>query len=325
MREFPAASPTSATGTSEQRLESERQVARPADSEELPDLAGSHLGRSVWRSYLALFAEHRRAMVGVYAIVFIGLFCFVGPLLHHTSQVASNIANADLAPSMKHLLGTDDSGYDELGRLMIAGRTSLAIAFGAAALGTLLGVVWGATAAFAGRAAGAIMMRIVDGALAIPGLLLLVVLCTIISPTVPILILIVAAQAWLVPARLIRAESLSLRTRDFVDAARGMGGGRFWIIKRHIVPNAVGTILVNMTFQIADAIIIIAYLSFLGFGIPPPATNWGAMLSSGLNFAITGYWWLIYPPGIAIVLTVIAFNFIADGLRETFDVRLRLR
>ena len=169
------------------------------------------------------------------------------------------------------------------------------------------------------------MMRIVDGALAIPGLLLLVVLCTIISPTVPILILIVAAQAWLVPARLIRAESLSLRTRDFVDAARGMGGGRFWIIKRHIVPNAVGTILVNMTFQIADAIIIIAYLSFLGFGIPPPATNWGAMLSSGLNFAITGYWWLIYPPGIAIVLTVIAFNFIADGLRETFDVRLRLR
>jgi peptide/nickel transport system permease protein len=151
------------------------------------------------------------------------------------------------------------------------------------------------------------------------------VLAAIIQPTVPIMILIVGVVSWLVPARLVRGETLSLKIRDYVEAARGGGATRRWLVFRHIVPNAIGTIIVNATFQVADAIILVAYLSFLGLGIPPPATNWGEMLSDGLNYAFSGYWWLIFPPGLAIVLTVMAVNYLGDGLRDAFEVRLRRR
>jgi peptide/nickel transport system permease protein len=137
-------------------------------------------------------------------------------------------------------------------------------------------------------------------------------------------VLVVGGIAWLVPARLIRAETLSLRTREFVDAVRVMGGSEARIVVRHILPNAVGTVVVNATFQVADAILTVAALSFLGLGVPPPAANWGSMLSSGVNYTFAGYWWLIYPAGIAIVVTVVAFNVIGDALRESLDVRLRV-
>jgi peptide/nickel transport system permease protein len=147
---------------------------------------------------------------------------------------------------------------------------------------------------------------------------------TIITPSVPVLVVVIGGIAWLVPARLIRAETLSLRTRDFVDAVRVMGGSEARIVLRHILPNAVGTVVVNATFQVADAILAVAALSFLGLGVPPPAANWGSMLSSGVDYTFAGYWWLIYPAGIAIVITVVAFNVIGDALRESLDVRLRV-
>ena len=132
-------------------------------------------------------------------------------------------------------------------------------------------------------------------------------------------------MAWLEPARLIRGETLSLRTREFVDAVRMMGGSSARIVLRHIIPNTIGTIMVNATFQIADAILTIAALSFLGLGIPPPASNWGNMLSNGVTYIFAGYWWQIYPPGLAIVFTVVAFNLIGDAMRDAFEVRLRRR
>jgi peptide/nickel transport system permease protein len=156
--------------------------------------------------------------------------------------------------------------------------------------------------------------------LAIPALLLLLFLATVFRPSVPILILVVGVTAWLVPARLIRAEALSLRSREYVLAAKTMGVRAPTIIFRHIITNSIGTILVNATFQIADAILVVAALSFLGLGIAPPATNWGAMLSDGLNFTYSGFWWLTYPPGVAIVLTVLAFNVVGDGLRDAFGL-----
>jgi peptide/nickel transport system permease protein len=167
------------------------------------------------------------------------------------------------------------------------------------------------------------MMRIVDALLAIPALLLLLFLATVFRPTVLILIIVVGLTAWLVPARLVRGEALSLRNREYVLAARTMGVRTPTIIFRHIVTNSIGTILVNATFQVADAILVVAALSFLGLGIAPPATNWGAMLSDGLNYTYSGYWWLTYPPGIAIVLTVVAFNLIGDGLRDAFGLDAR--
>jgi peptide/nickel transport system permease protein len=276
-------------------------------------------------SFRQAFFENKLAVAGVVLLTFIVLFCFVGPLVYRTNQVSGNILIANYPPSWAHPLGADQNGYDQFGRLMIAGQVSLEIGIAAAMLGMIFGVLYGAISGFAGGIVDGIMMRIVDGALAIPSLLLLIVLASIVTPTVPLLILIVSALAWFIPARLVRAEGLSLRSREYVEAARIVGSRSPRIIARHIIPNTVGTIVVNATFQVADAIILVAYLSFLGFGVPPPATNWGVMLSNGLNYAIAGDWWLIYGPGVAIILTVVAFNFIGEGFRDAFEVRSRSR
>jgi peptide/nickel transport system permease protein len=277
------------------------------------------------RQGISVFREHKLALVGVGLIVLILLFCFLGPVVYSTDQVHNNIAEANLAPGGGHPLGTDPVGHDQLGRLMVGGRSSLEIAFGAAAVAVVFGTLWGAIAGFLGGFVDAVMMRVVDALLSIPAIFLLLFLAAITTPNVGILILVVGGIAWLAPARLVRGETLTLRTREYVSAVQVMGGGVWRTIWRHIVPNTIGTVVVNATFQVADAILVVAALSFLGLGIPPPAANWGGMLTDGLNFVYSGYWWLIYPPGIAIVLTVVAFNFIGDALRDAFEVRLRRR
>jgi peptide/nickel transport system permease protein len=272
----------------------------------------------------SLFRNQLGGRIGFGIVAFMILFSFIGPLIYHTDQVHTSIEHATLAPSSAHPLGTDEVGYDVLGRLMLGGQTSLEVGVAAALIATSFGVLWGALAGFFGGVLDALMMRVVDALIAIPALFLLIVLGTIITPSVPVLVLVVGGIAWLIPARLIRAETLSLRTREFVDAVRVMGGSEARIVLRHILPNAIGTVVVNATFQVADAILTVAALSFLGLGIPPPAANWGSMLSSGVDYTFAGYWWLIYPAGVAIVITVVAFNVIGDALRESLDVRLRV-
>jgi peptide/nickel transport system permease protein len=273
--------------------------------------------------WLSAFARNRLAVVGLVVVVALLLFSFVGPLFYHTDQIHTRLAMETLPPGTGRPLGTDDVGYDELGRLMAGGQTMLEVAFGAAVVAVVLGVLWGAVAGYVGGFVDGLMMRIVDALLAIPALLLLLFLATVFRPSVPMLIIVVGVTAWLVPARLIRAEALSRRSREYVLAAKTMGVRGPTIIFRHIITNSIGTILVNATFQIADAILVVAALSFLGLGIAPPATNWGAMLSDGLNYTYSGFWWLTYPPGVAIVLTVLAFNVVGDGLRDAFGLDSR--
>jgi peptide/nickel transport system permease protein len=281
---------------------------------------------SMWKLGLQVFLQNRLAIVGLALVVFFILFCFLGPLLYHTDQVHTDLANADLPPGTDgHPLGTDDVGYDELGRLMVGGQSSLIIGVAAAVLATIWGTLWGAVSGYLGRWFDTIMMRVVDTFLAIPSLFLVLLLVAIFTPTVPLLILVIAFGAWLVPARLIRGETLSLRTRDYVQAAKMMGGGNWRAIRRHIMPNAIGTIVVNATFQVADAVLILASLGFLGLGIAPPHADWGTMLSNGTTFTSNGYWWMILWPGLVIVLIVVAFNFLGDALRDAFEVRLRRR
>ena len=280
---------------------------------------------SAWKLAAYVFLENRLAVVGLAFVILVLLFCFVGPLVYRTDQVNTDITQVTQAPSAAHPLGTDNVGYDVLGRLMVGGQTSLEIGLIAALLATTFGVLCGAIAGFVGGWLDQLMMRIVDSLLAIPTLFLLLVLAAMFVPSVPMLIFIVALVAWLVPARLIRGETLSLRSREFVDAVRVMGGSDLRIVLRHIIPNTIGTIMVNATFQVADAILTIAALSFLGLGVPPPATNWGGMLSDGVSYTFAGYWWLIYPAGLAIVITVVAFNLIGDAMRDAFEVRLQRR
>jgi peptide/nickel transport system permease protein len=166
-------------------------------------------------------------------------------------------------------------------------------------------------------------MRIVDTFLAIPSLVLLLILVNLFTPNLWIIIALLTMLSWLGTARLVRGEVLTLRTREFVQAARMMGAGDGRIVLRHLVPNAIGVIVVNATFTIADAILTLAALSFLGLGLPPPHADWGTMLSDGLNYLFDGYWWLVYPAALILIITVVAFNLIGDAIRDALDVRLQ--
>ena len=282
-------------------------------------------GGSAWGMILAVFVRNRLAIVGVGIVIFMVLFSFLGPVFYHTDQVHTQLSLINLAPSHAHPLGTDDVGYDVLGRLMLSGQSSIIVGLSAALLATVVGTLWGAVAGYVGGAVDAVMMRVVDSMLAIPPLIFILLLASVFKVSTPILILVVALVAWLVPARLVRGEAISLRTREYVQMSRAMGGRHGWIVLRHITPNAIGTIVVQATFEVANAILLLAALSYLGLGPAPPATNWGSMLSNGLNYIYEGKWWLIYPAGVAIVLTVVAFNFIGDALRAALEVRLQER
>jgi peptide/nickel transport system permease protein len=277
------------------------------------------------RPVFATFADNRMGLVGAVICLVLILFSFVGPLIYHTNQINANFLNSNDSPSLQHLLGTDNTGYDILGRLMVGGRVALEIGFGVAVVATALGSLWGALAGYAGGVLDAVMMRLVDVMLALPALFLVLFIATIIVPSVPVLIVVISAISWLTTARLVRAEAISLRSLAYVEAARCAGASHLRILLRHIIPNAGGTIAVTAALQVANAVLLVAYLSFLGLGLPPPATDWGSMLSNGTSYMAAGYWWEVWPAGLAIVATVIAFNLVGEALHATIEVRLQGR
>jgi peptide/nickel transport system permease protein len=290
------------------------------------DVTGDYSGvrsTSPRTAALLVFRQNRLALAGLVIVLGFVLFCFLGPVFYHTNQIATDVPLANRPPSLKHLLGTDAVGYDELGRLMVGGRITLLVALAVAVLATSIGMIWGCVAGVSRGGVDSLMMRIVDAALAIPGIFLLIFLNAILKPSVFVLIFVITALAWLVPSRLVRAEVLTLRERPFVEAARSAGGTGARIVIRHMVPNVFGTVVVNATFQVADAVLTVAALSFLGLGIPPPAANWGSMIANGVTYAFAGYWWQIWPAGFCIVAVVVGFNFIGEGFRDAIDVRLR--
>ncbi|SCD31153.1 peptide/nickel transport system permease protein [Streptomyces sp. TverLS-915] len=269
------------------------------------------------------FLRNRLAVVGLAFVVLFFLFCFIGPLVYTTDQTHTLLDQVNQSPSGAHWLGTDAVGHDELGRLMYGGKVSLIVGLAAGVLATVIGTLWGATAGYAGGWIDAFMMRVVDAGIAIPALFILLVVSAITTPGLSGLVVILGLVSWLVPSRLVRAETLTLKNRDYVLTLRAIGGTHGRAILRHILPNSVSTVIVAATFQIADAILLVAYVSYLGLGVQPPQTDWGGMLSAGLTAAYSGYWWLILPPGLAIIVVVWAFNAIGDGLRDAFDVRGR--
>lgn len=281
---------------------------------------------SVWFRAWEVFAQNKLALVGLGFVVFVLLFCFVGPYIYVTDQTSTNLANYLCTPSGSHLLGCNDLGYDELGRLMVGGQTSIEVGLAAAIVSVFVGTIYGAISGFAGGFVDALMMRIVDAGLSLPSLVIIMILSVIFHPTPTVIIFIIAVFYWFGVARLVRGETLSLRTREYVQAVRVIGGRPLRSVVRHIVPNAIGTIIVQATFAVADAIITLSILGFLTLGIAPPNTDWGSMLQGGLTYIQGGnYWWLIYPPGVAIILTCISFNFIGDALRDAFETRLQRR
>jgi peptide/nickel transport system permease protein len=292
-------------------------------AESLPG-APAAAGRG-WRQVVRGLFRSRMGVAGLAAIAVMLLFSFVGPLLYPTDQTHPNLLQITLHPSGKFPLGTDEVGYNVLGRLMVAGQSSLEVGLAAAAIAGIVGTLWGAVAGFAGGWVDEIMMRIVDALLAIPALLLVLLLATIVTPSVFMVIIVLGLISWLATARLVRGQVLMLKSLAYVEAAKQIGEPAWQIVLRHLVRNVVGIVAVQATFEVANAILLFAALSFLGLGPPPPAANWGGMLTDGLNYVFDGYWWLIYPAGLCIVITVVAFNLVGDALRDSLEVRLQRR
>jgi peptide/nickel transport system permease protein len=297
----------------------------PLDVTRAPE--GGEVGavQSGWRLALREFASNRLAVIGVAILVFFVIFCFLGPVFYHANLLQTSLINAKDSPGAGHPLGTDDSGFDILGELMKGGQAALEIGFFAAFVAITIGSLVGGVAGLAGGIVDSTLMRITDVFLSIPFLFIVLILARRYGATVLSLSLVFGAFSWQVPARLVRGEVLSIRERDFVLAARTAGSGNSRLIFRHLLPNALGVVIVNVTFQVADAILAVSYVGFLGFGLQYPNLDWGDMLANGVQYLQDGYWWLIYPVGICIVLVVMALNFIGDALRDAMDVRLRRR
>jgi peptide/nickel transport system permease protein len=291
----------------------------------MPD--GGDIGpvQSGWRLAVREFAQNKLAVTGIVILVFFVLFCFVGPVFYHGDILVSNLMNTNNPPQAGNPLGTNDQGFDELALIMTGGQAALEVGFFSALIAIVIGTLWGAIAGLIGGFLDAAMMRVVDMFLSVPFLFVVLIVAVRYGASVLSLSLIIGGFTWLVPARLVRGEVLSLRVRDFVAAARVAGSGRWRLITKHLIPNAMGVMIVNVTFQVADAILAIAALGFLGFGLHYPTQDWGDMLSNGVTYMQDGYWWQIYPVGVCIVLVVMACNLVGDALRDSFDVRLRRR
>jgi ABC-type dipeptide/oligopeptide/nickel transport system permease subunit len=296
-----------------------------------PGLPGAPEGGEVqsinsgWRLAVREFLDNRLAVVGLLVLLFFVLFCFLGPLFYSKNTTLTNPLLSDVRPGGGNFLGTDEHGFDELALIMKGGQAALEIGFFSAFIATVIGTLYGAISGLLGGIVDGIMMRFVDILLSIPYLLIVLVLATKYSATVVEESLILGLFSWLIPARLVRSEVLTLRVRDFVLAARVMGGGRTRLVTRHLIPNALSVVIVNVTFQVADAILALAYLGFLGFGLQYPAASWGDMLGNAQQNVSAGYWWLVYPVGGCLVAVVLATNLIGDALRDALDVRLRRR
>ena len=268
------------------------------------------------------FLRHRLAVLGMVMTVLLVLLSVVGPYLLPFDDLYIDIRHRFTPPFISvHLLGSDPLGRDHLARLMMAGRISMSIGFLAMLIATTFGTVVGAVAGYYRGLVGALLMRLVDAMLCFPSIFLLLALAAFTNPGVVSLTIIIALTSWMEVARVVEGQVKSLRERDFAVAAELMGGSDRYIIFRELLPNALGPIVVAATLNVANAILMESYVSFLGYGIQPPTPSWGNMLNNAQQYLSSAPWLAIFP-GLLITAAVTSFNFIGDGLRDALDPRL---
>ena len=280
---------------------------------------------AMWRQRLRIFTHNKLAIASVGYLILILIFCYLGPVFYHTNQTNQATAlNAvwNSPPSAKHLLGIDSSGFDMLGRIMYGGEYSLTLGMLAGLITIVVGTIYGMVSGFIGGLVDTVMMRILDAFLSIPYLFLLISLFTIFSRSTTFLIVIIGITGWWANARIIRGDALLIKKLEYTQASAAMGASKWHIIRRHVFPNSISNIVTVATFSVADAILFLSALGFLGLGILPPQTDWGTMLQNGTAQIANGYWWEIYPLALVFILVVVAINYIGDALRDTFEVRL---
>ena len=268
-------------------------------------------------SIINMFRTNHAALAGLIVILLIILAAVFAPLITRYDPNALNLANMRKPPSAEHWFGTDDMGRDVFARVIYGGRLSLMIGFVPSVISLVLGTALGLMAGYLGRHVDAVIMRMADVVLAFPSLLLAMVVMYTLGSSILNMFIALSIINWAGTARVVRAQTLSLKQKEFVEAARSMGVGKFSIVFKHILPNCLPNLIVLFTLDIPGAIMWESSMSFLGVG-DPNAASWGLMVSQGKSYAYMCPW-LILAPGLAILVTVMAFNFLGDGLRDAID------
>jgi peptide/nickel transport system permease protein len=271
-----------------------------------------------WRYFL----KNRLGIFGAACIFMVFLVAFLAPVLSPYDSEAISVAEKLAPPSWQHWLGTDHLGRDVFSRMLYGARISLLVGFVAVGLSLVIGVFVGAVAGYYGKWIDTVLMRFVDVMMCFPSFFLILTVIALLGPNIINVMLVIGITSWMGTSRLVRAEFLTLRERDFVKAARALGARDSRIIFYHILPNALAPVFVIATLDVATAILVEAGLSFLGFGVQPPAPSWGNILTAGREY-IFDAWWLTLFPGLAILITVLSFNLFGEGLRDALDPRLR--
>ncbi len=271
------------------------------------------------------FAENKLAVAGLIVIILFYGAAAAAPLISTHDYDAITFGARNLEPSSEHWMGTDRNGRDVYSRLIKGGQVSLAAGFAAVAIVMTIGTVLGAAAGFFGGFVDAIIMRITDILLAIPLILLLITAASLFRPSLTTTIVVIGVSSWPGAARLVRGQFLQLKGQEFVTAARSIGASPGRIMMRHLFPNSLAIIIVEATLWLSYAILLEASLSYLGLGVQIPTPSWGNMLRDGQSDLLFGAWWLTLYPGLAIFVTVLAFNLMGDGLRDALDPRRRNR
>jgi len=287
------------------------------------ELLGQQI-ESPFRMAVRRFLRHRLALFSTILLLVIILLCAGRPLFSSYDPNYNDSSIKDQAPSREHIMGTDSIGRDIWARILDAGRISLFIAVVTVVLSETLGVVLGVVSGYFGGWVDALIMRIVDFILTLPLLPILLVVRTVLPPSISILIAILVLTSWTGSARLMRGQILSLREREYVEASRSLAASRTRVMFRHLVPNALAPIIVNASLSLSGVVILEAALSYLGFGVQPPQASWGNMLNGVSLTVLDRAPWQAFFPGLAIFLTSLCFNFIGDGLRDALDPRQKL-
>lgn len=277
-------------------------------------------GSSLWLDAWIKLGKNRLALSGLVILLFLIVVSLLTPWIAPYSYEEQNLMLGATAPSAAHWLGTDIFGRDMLTRIMYGGRVSLMVGFIATAVALVIGILWGAIAGFVGGRLDAVMMRIVDIMYALPFMIFIVLLMVVFGRNILLLFVAIGAVEWLTMARIVRGQVMTLRKQEFVEAAYSMGLSKWAIIRRHIIPNTLGPVIVYTTLTIPSVMLLEAFLSFLGLGIQPPQSSWGLLINYGVE-TMEEYPWLLIFPGITLSLTLFALNFLGDGLRDALDPR----
>lgn len=277
---------------------------------------------SFWGDVWRRFRCSKTALIGLIMLSFVALFALVGPWITPYTYYATELAAKNQPPSFTHWFGTDDLGRDLFTRTWYGARISLCVGISAAIVDVIIGVLWGSVAAFTGGKIDEGMMRFADILYSLPYMLVVIMLMVVLGSGLVPIIVAITILGWVTMARIVRGQVLQLKEQEYVVAATALGANFSRILFKHLIPNAMGPIIVTMTLTVPSAIFTEAFLSFLGLGVQAPVASWGTMANDGLP-AMQYYPWRLFFPAFFISLTMLAFNMVGDGLRDALDPKLR--